>query len=93
MVLSALEPAEMAALLIGLLGLIPVVTYYRPRAKLLTAGYAILVANLVLTNLENLFLGDLFNGLEHVSLVGSGIAFCGAAYVQRKRLLGDAGGQ
>lgn len=89
MVLSALDPVELLTLVVALLGLIPVAIYYRPQAKLLTAGYALLVLNLACTNLEVLLLGDLLDLAEHGTLMGSGLVFFGAAYAQRKRLLAE----
>ncbi|WP_436925659.1 hypothetical protein [Halosimplex amylolyticum] len=59
---------------------------YRDRSKWFAVGYAMLVIAALATNIEDLLLGELLNGIEHgVGLMGAGIAFFVAAYVHRQR--------
>ncbi|WP_459193747.1 hypothetical protein [Halosimplex sp. J119] len=72
--------------IIGVIGVAPVVIQYRDRSKWFAVGYAMLVVAALATNVEDLLLGGLMNGIEHgVGLMGAGIAFFVAAYAHRQR--------
>jgi len=84
--LSALSPMEIAVATVALVGIVPVVVQYRERSRWFALGYGMLVVAALSTNVESLFLGDVFNLAEHgVGLMGAGLAFFAAAYVHRKR--------
>jgi len=84
--LSALSPMEIAVATVALVGIVPVVVQYRERSRWFALGYGMLVVAALSTNIESLFLGDVFNFAEHgVGLMGAGLAFFAAAYVHRKR--------
>lgn len=84
---GALEPGELVLVTVALVGLIPVAVRYTDEAKWFAVGYCCLVVGAIATNVEALFLGDLFNLVEHaVGLMGSGIAFAYATYQRRQAL-------
>jgi len=84
--LEVLDPMKVALAIVALLGFVPVAIQYREQSRWFALGYGLLVVATLATNLENLFLGTLLNYTEHVvGLMGSGLAFFGAAYVHRQR--------
>ncbi|AFK19787.1 hypothetical protein E6P09_01210 [Haloferax mediterranei ATCC 33500] len=86
--LAELSPLEVTGLVVSLVGLIPVVTQYRDETKLFTAGYVLLVAGMVATNVEVFLLEPLFNFVEHGLGIGmAGITFLAAAYVRRQQVI------
>lgn len=86
--LGVLDPITVAMAIVGLFGIVPVAIQYRDRSKWFAVGYLLLVVAALATNLEDLFLGGLLNGVEHaVGLMGAGIAFFVAAYVHRRHVL------
>ena len=85
---EVLDPITVAMAIVGVIGIVPVVIQYRDRSKWFAVGYVFLVIAALATNLEDLFLGTLLNGVEHgVGLMGAGIAFLVAAYVHRRRVI------
>ncbi|MFB6141159.1 MAG: hypothetical protein ABEJ26_12080 [Halosimplex sp.] len=75
---------------VAVLGLVPVAVQYREASKWFAVGYGLLVVAALATNLEDVVLGGLLNGVEHaVGLMGAGIAFFLAAYVHRRREIED----
>lgn len=92
--LGALEPGEIVVLTVALVGLVPVMLRYSDDAKWFVVGYCCLVVGAIATNVEALFLGDLFNFVEHgVGLLGSGLAFAYAIYERRTSLLSESSGR
>lgn len=92
--LSALDPIEIAALLVVLCGIVPLTVHYRRRSKWFVLAYGFIVVGAVATNLEALFLEEFFNIVEHgVGLMGAGVAFAAAAYVRRRNVLLAEGGE
>lgn len=90
--LAALDPHKAVLPIIALIGLIPVLLYYRRSSRLFVVGYVLLILATVVTNVENLFLGTVLNYAEHyLGLMGSGLVFLLAAYVRRKQVLADDG--
>lgn len=85
---SVLDPITVAMAIIGVFGIVPVAIQYRDRSKWFAVGYVFLVVAALATNLEDLFLGELLNGVEHgVGLMGAGIAFLVAAYIHRRQVI------
>ena len=83
---STLDPITVAMAIIGVIGIVPVAIQYRARSRWFAVGYVLLVVAALATNVEDLLLGGLMNGVEHgVGLMGAGIAFFVAAYVHRRR--------
>lgn len=92
--LGALDPSELVILLVALVGVLPIVTYYSEETRLLVVAYGFLLFGAFATNAENLFLPDLLNLGEHViGILGAGVMFAVAAYSRRKSVVtsGDAG--
>lgn len=88
--LAAFDPHKAVLPIIAVIGLIPVLLYYRRSSRLFVLGYILLILATVVTNVENLFLGTVLNYTEHyLGLMGSGLAFLFAAYVRRKQVLAD----
>lgn len=86
---SALNPAELVIFAVAVIGLLPVIAYYRTETRLFVFAYAFLVAGAIATNVENLILPDVINFLEHtVGILGAGAMFAVAAYLRRKDVLG-----
>lgn len=86
--LSTLDPITVAMAVIGVLGIVPVAIQYRKRSRWFAVGYGMLVIAALATNIEDLLLGGLMNGIEHaVGLMGAGIAFLLAAYVHRRQVI------
>jgi lipoprotein signal peptidase len=93
--LSAVDPLALSALIVALLGVVPLVVHYRRRSKWFVVAYGFIVVGAVSTNAEDFLLGGAFNFLEHgVGLMAASIAFALAAYHRRNDVLlaGDAAG-
>lgn len=78
---------ELTALIVSLVGLVPVLSQYRSGTRLFTAGYLLLVAGMVATNVEAVVLPVVLNFTEHVVGIGlAGVVFMVAAYQRRKQI-------
>lgn len=89
-ILEVLDTKELVLVVIALGGLVPVAMHYREESKWFAVGYLLLVVGAVATNVEALFLEELFNAVEHgVGILASGIAFLVAAYLRRQQVLND----
>ncbi len=76
---------------VAVVGLVPVVSQYREQTRLFTFGYVFLVAGMLATNLEAVFLGDVLNLVEHgVGIGAAGVMFFLAALRRRRRADGGA---
>lgn len=83
--IEAFEPAELVVLVVALVGLLPILTYYREETRWLTFAYGFLLIGAVATNLEAVVLPGVVNLGEHVlGVMGAGVAFAVAAYMHRR---------
>ncbi|WP_218927114.1 hypothetical protein [Halosimplex pelagicum] len=77
---------SVAIAVVAVIGIVPVAIQYRAASRWFAVGYALLVVAALATNIEDLALGGVMNGVEHAfGLMGAGIAFFLAAYVHRRR--------
>lgn len=82
---------ELVGLVVSLVGLIPVLSQYKRKTKWFTAGYLLLVAGMVATNVEAVILPVTLNFTEHVVGIGlAGVGFLFAAYSRRKDVVQEA---
>lgn len=82
---SELDPAAVVILVVAVIGLLPIVAYYRTETRVFVFAYAFLLTAAIATNVENVILPDIFNLIEHaVGILGSGIMFAVAAYLRRR---------
>ena len=91
-VFGLFDPQALVVLMVALIGAVPVALYYEKTDKWFVAAYGFLLFAAVVTNLENVLLGDVLNFLEHsVGNLGAGVAFAVAAYRYRiRRVAGQA---
>lgn len=86
-----LDPTSSVILIVALVGIVPVVQYYKKTYRWFLYAYGFLFVAAFATNFENLFLPQVLNLTEHfVGNLGAGIAVGLAAYFYRKeRITGD----
>ncbi len=86
-----LDPASSVILIVALLGVIPVIQYYKQTYSWFVYAYVCLFVAAFTTNFEDVFLPTVLNLGEHVvGNLGAGIAFALAAYFYRKEhIVGD----
>ena len=89
---TLIDPLAISALVVGLVGAVPLLVHYRKRSKWFVVGYGFIVVGAVSTNAEDFIFGAAFNFLEHgVGLMAASLVFAFAAYHRRKTvLLADA---
>lgn len=76
---------EFGALVVSLIGLLPVIALQKESTKWFTLGYALLVVGMFATNVENVILPVTLNFTEHVIGVGvAGVVMFVAAYNRTK---------
>lgn len=86
-----LDPASSVILIVAVLGLVPVVQYYRKTYNWFVYAYVCLFVAAFATNFEDLLLPTVLNLTEHVvGNLGAGVTIALAAYFYRKeRIVGD----
>ncbi|MFB6255957.1 MAG: hypothetical protein ABEH58_04390 [Haloplanus sp.] len=92
-VFGVFDAASFVILVVAVLGTIPVALYRRKTPNWFIIAYGCLFVAAFATNFEDVFLGTLLNGVEHVvGNLGAGVAFVIAAYQYRKhRIKGTEG--
>lgn len=87
-----LDPSSSVILAVAVIGIVPVVLYYKKTYRWFVYAYACMVVAAFATNFESLFLPNVLNLTEHVvGNLGTGIALALAAYLYRKEhILTDA---
>lgn len=92
-VFGAFDAASFVILVVAVLGAVPVALYYEKTPKWFIIAYACFFIAAFATNFEDVLLGDLLNGVEHVvGNLGAGVSLAIAAYLYREnRIKGDEG--
>lgn len=86
--IGAFGVLEVVGLIVAVLGLLPVLSQYKAETKWFTAGYLLLVAGMVATNVEAVVLPVVLNFTEHVVGIGlAGVTFLFAAYQRRQDIV------
>lgn len=81
---------ELIGLIVSTVGLLPVLSQYKEDTKWFTAGYLLLVAGMIATNVEAVILPVVLNFTEHVVGIGlAGAAFLFAAYQRRRQIVSE----
>jgi 4-amino-4-deoxy-L-arabinose transferase-like glycosyltransferase len=84
-VFGVFEAASFVILVVAVIGVVPVALYHKKTPTWFITAYACFFIAAFATNFENVLLGDLLNGVEHVfGNLGAGISLAVAAYLYRK---------